>query len=288
MDLAKASFDATLKPLAEYTAARNAAADTYEALSDNYNKVIVAANDSLISAKDSQELTYITGLGVSQTALQLAKYYEQRESANITAAQDGIVTAIYAKEGAAAAGTLMQIEDRSHFKINVDIKERDIFKIAEGQEVDITNDSIKEVSGKGTVTKVLDFVPAAPAQSATSQNLPVATSTPSYRATITVDGGENLLLGMSVKARIHVGSNESLMAVPYTAVMGEDDEATVFVARELGNNLYQAEEVSVELGQSSDYYTEIIGGDLEEGDLVVLYPDMVTPGGVISIDEKKE
>ncbi|MCR5655107.1 MAG: efflux RND transporter periplasmic adaptor subunit [Lachnospiraceae bacterium] len=287
MDLAKAAYEATLEPLAKYTTARDAAGESYEAVTDNYNKIIIAANDSLISAKDSQEMTYISGLGVSQTAQTLAKYYEQRESAQITAGQSGIVTAIYAKEGAAATGNLMQIEDATHFKLNVDIKERDIFKIAEGQTVDISNDSLKEVTGQGTVTKVLDFIAASGASS--SQSLAGAqmtgTTSASYRATITIDSGENLLLGMKVKAKIHVGSNESLMAVPYTAVMGSEGEEKVFVAKELGNDLYQVTAVSVETGQGSDYYTEIIGGDLAEGDLVVLYPEMVMEGGVISVDD---
>jgi hypothetical protein len=50
--------------------------------------------------------------------------------------------------------------------------------------------------------------------------------------------------------------------------------------------LYQVEKKFVDKGMSGDYYTQITGGELEEGDLVISYPSTVTEGAIIAINEK--
>ena len=41
----------------------------------------------------------------------------------------------------------------------------------------------------------------------------------------------------------------------------------------------------IETGESGDYYTEIVGGDLEPGDKVTCYPDKVFEGSIVKITE---
>ena len=50
--------------------------------------------------------------------------------------------------------------------------------------------------------------------------------------------------------------------------------------------MYQSEEVEVETGEVGDYYTEIVSGDLKQGDLVILYPDTITSGSLFAIEKQ--
>jgi hypothetical protein len=72
-------------------------------------------------------------------------------------------------------------------------------------------------------------------------------------------------------------------AVPYTAIMSDVDGDYVYVAQDMGNGMYQVAKKYVDKGMSGDYYTQITGGELEEGDLVIAYPSTVQENGIITI-----
>ena len=55
----------------------------------------------------------------------------------------------------------------------------------------------------------------------------------------------------------------------------------------LGNGMYQVKKKFVDKGMSGDYYTQITGGELEDGDLVISYPSLVSEDAVISIQQKE-
>ena len=86
---------------------------------------------------------------------------------------------------------------------------------------------------------------------------------------------------MIMHLRLHLQS-----IIPYTAIMSDVDGDYVYVAEPAGNGMYMVTRKSIEKGMSGDYYTEVTGGDLEEGDLVIAYPSTVTENSVITIREE--
>ena len=258
---------------------------------DAYDDAVYDAAQSNESAASSKTSAEVAIPSVSSTATELAKLYEQLDAASLVANQDGVVTAVGATEGSVPSGVLFQIEDPDNLEIDVEIKESDIFKVEEGQKVEITNDTIEDVSS-GKVESVHKFIPSSGtgASDGSSAAASPIIKQEGYAAVIKVSEAKNLLLGMKVKAKIAMGDNENLMSVPYTAIMTDESDNSnyVYVAKEVTTGMYMFSRVNVEVGKSGDYYTEIIGGDLNEGDLVVSYPETVSEMSRTGISEKTE
>lgn len=271
---AKQVYSAAVQKKEEKVAAHKAAVDAY-------NQALQGQKDTIQNAENSNELTLSGISSYSQTASQLAECYKMKNDSVILAETDGIVTAMNGIEGLVANGPIMQIEDDKNLQIAVDIKERDILTINESMKAEISNNALEEVTGKGQVSKVINFVSGSGSEAQISQT---GESADKYSAIIKVTEANNMLLGMNVKVKISTGTQVQVMAVPYTAIMTDDDGDYVCVAVPAGTSgMFMVQRVSVETGVTGDYYTEIVGGDLKEGAKVISYPDTVTIGGVIKV-----
>ncbi|MFN2145173.1 MAG: hypothetical protein ACK2T7_07450, partial [Anaerolineales bacterium] len=82
-----------------------------------------------------------------------------------------------------------------------------------------------------------------------------------------LDADELVKPGMTAAVNIVVSQLEDVLLVPNRAVRVQDGDRVVYVLR--GGQL---EMVQIELGSSADLYSEVVGGDLEAGDLIVLNP----------------
>ncbi len=259
----------------------------YDAAVKAYNKTVEASGEAIQSAQDTLDMTSITVSSVSELTIQLAELYEQKENSVIKSDVSGIVTSVSGTEGQVCQGTILQIEDNENLQIKVEIKERDIFKVKEGQEVTISNDSLQDIAAEGVVDKVVNFVASSEDASTNPLMQGAAQKSSGYSAVIKVTSGDGLLLGMTVKTKIAMGAESSLFSVPYTAIITDSDETSkVYIAKEVANGMYQSEEVEVETGEVGDYYTEIVSGDLKQGDLVILYPDTITSGSLFGIEKQ--
>ncbi len=257
----------------------------YEAAQEAYDQTVKSTNESVQAAVNSNELTLSNlSSSVSATATELSNYYSMKEKTVILAEQDGIVTEVKAVEGLPATGAILTIEDDSSLRVETDVKEKDIFKLKEGQEVEISNSSLEEVTGKGKISKVIMFAEKANEQLTSTSTINSATS---YKAVIDIDSFDNLLLGMKVKVKIATGTEISVDAVPYTAIISDDDDGEyVYVAESAGTaDMYMVKRKNIETGETGDYYTEITGGELEEGDKVILFPEKVMENSVVKITE---
>ncbi len=273
---AKQVYSAAVQKKEEKVAAHKAAVDAY-------NQALQGQKDTIQNAENSNELTLSGISSYSQTASQLADCYKMKNDSVILAETDGIVTAMNGIEGLVANGPIMQIEDDKNLQIAVDIKERDILTINESMKAEISNNALEEVTGKGQVSKVINFVSGSGSEAQISQT---GESADKYSAIIKVTEANNMLLGMNVKVKISTGTQVQVMAVPYTAIMNDDDGEYVCVAIPAGTSgMYMVQRVGVETGVTGDYYTEIVGGELKEGAKVISYPDTVTIGGVIKVAE---
>ncbi len=258
---------------------------SYEAAKTAYDQAVESRKQSVQSAENSNELTLSGVSTYSAVESEIDQYYDMKEKSVIIAESDGIVTAVNATEGLPASGTIMQIDNENDLKIRVEIKESEVFKVKEGMEVEISNSNLEQVTAKGKVDKVYRFVSGTSADTASALTGTVD-KTPHYTVIIKVDEFTDLLLGMNVKVKIATGNEMSVMAVPYTAIMTDDDENEyVYVAEEQAKGITMVVRKDVETGETGDYYTEIKGGSLEKGDKVICYPETVTEGGIVKIKE---
>ncbi|MBR5528284.1 MAG: HlyD family efflux transporter periplasmic adaptor subunit [Clostridia bacterium] len=175
------------------------------------------------------------------------------------------------------------IYDMSKLTFELGIDELDLGMIEVGQKVNITSDSIDNMTFEGTVTK----------KSIVGSS---SGGTTVYPVTVEIPGNEYLLPGMNINAEIVVSNHENVLAVPVDAVKrGNHVEVVKQNSTESPQNIQgtetadnkapsgpvshngkaqtvtekpETELVEVEIGASNDEYVEIISG-LNEGDVVV-------------------
>ncbi|MCR5104241.1 MAG: efflux RND transporter periplasmic adaptor subunit [Eubacterium sp.] len=256
----------------------------YDQATSAYSDTVNQANESYQSVKDSSDMTYINNTSnYSATATQLAEYYKMKGETIIIAETSGVVTSVNAEVGLPVNGKIMTIEDENSLKLDVDVREKDIFNLKEGQTVEFTNSSLENVKGSGTVDKINKFAKAGTAT--VSANGQAAAPENVYSAVLSVKDSKDMLLGMKVKCRIATGEEVNVNAVPYTAILTDAEGDYVYVAEESKAGMYMVVRKDVEKGLSGDYYTEITGGDLEEGMKVISFPSTVTENSIITIKE---
>lgn len=185
--------------------------------------------------------------------------------ARLTAPFSGTVTEVNAMVGdLVTAGTqAFRIDDLSHMLVDVQIPEVDINHIRVGQDVELAFDAILNKGYQGRVTSV--------AHIGTVQSGLVT-----FKVTIEIlNPDDQVRPGMTAAVNIIVNQLEDVLTVPNRAVRLVDGEPVVYL---LKNNAVV--EVPIEIGASSDTISEVISGDLKEGDKVILNP----PSSIMDID----
>jgi HlyD family secretion protein len=197
--------------------------------------------------------------------------------ARVTAAQATLNTARIA---APFGGVIMQVEpltgdqvspgklafrldDISHLLVDVEVSEIDINSIEIDQPVTLSFDAILGKTYNGTILEVSHV-------GATIQG--------AVNFTVTVeltDADEFVKPGMTAAVTVLVKELKDVLLVPNRAVRVVDNQRVVYIMKDGAPVM-----VEIKLGASSDTVSEIIGGDLKEGDLIVLNPPATFgPGG---------
>ena len=214
--------------------------------------------------------------------------------AYISSPIDGVVLARSVEPGYAVAASLQAVElltiasDLRTLELEIDVDEADVSMVKPGQRATFTVSAYPNKNFPATLTKV------AYGPDKTEETTNVVT----YTAYLTVANNDLLLRpGMTATARIVTESRDNVLLVPNTALrfvpsvsvgssavsslmMGPprsnnkksndvggaaaQRQSTVWVLR--GNN---AEQLSIITGASDGTKTEVISGDLKEGDLVI-------------------
>lgn len=177
--------------------------------------------------------------------------------ASLQAPFDGTVTAIMTKVGdEVSTGTkAFRIDDLSKFYIEVEIPEIDINRIQIGQDAEFTFDSLRDKTYHGKVVEVA----GAGTENQGETNFTIKL--------LMTDSDENILPGMTASVSITVLKLEDVLLVPTRAIRLEDGEIVVYVQRNGA-----IERINVEIGSSSDSYTQILSGDISENDTLILNP----------------
>jgi HlyD family secretion protein len=182
----------------------------------------------------------------------------------LTAPISGTVTSVGNLPGdLVSAGTSgVEIDNLSSQFVDVVVSEIDINKIQVGQAVQLSFDAIPNKTYNGKVTTV----GTVGTSSQGVVNFPVTVQI--------TDADAQVKPGMSAAVNIAVATDNNVLLVPNQAVRSLGTQHTVTV-------LYQGQliPVSVTVGISNDTTTEITGGQLKEGDTIVLNPSATSTGG---------
>ena len=169
----------------------------------------------------------------------------------------GTITQIDSKSGdQVTPGTLaFRLDDLSRLLVDVQVSEIDINNIQEGQEVVVSFDAIPGKEYRGVVSEV--------ALVGTSLQDVV-----DFIVTVElIDPDDTVKPGMTAAVNIAVNRLEDALLIPNRAVRVVDGNRVVYI---LKDGIPTPVEIS--LGASSETSSQVIEGDLQEGDLVVLNP----------------
>lgn len=177
----------------------------------------------------------------------------------------GTVTESYPLPGdhVAAGATAFRLDNLSSLLVDVDVSEVDINSVSVGQPVALSFDAILGKEYHGQVVEV--------AQTGTSVQGVV-----NFKVTVELtDADQHVKPGMTAAVNIVVKEMQDVLLVPNRAVRLVEGERVVYLLVE-----DQPVKTEIRLGPSSDTMSVIAGGDMQEGDTVILNPPVeFGPGG---------
>ena len=270
--------------LGTYADSLKSAQEAVETAKTGYKDTQTSTNRSVATAQNTVDMQKYQTSGTSDQKDQLEELKKQLTDCTLYAPCSGVVTAVNVSVGDknTAGQTMITIENTGVLKVIVSVDESDILKIQEGMKATVTTDATGDEEIDGTVTRVVRVKN----QSANASDTNTASG---YSAEITIDRTD-LLVGMSAKAKIVIQDRGSMLAVPYDLIQtDENGNSYVFVAKDNGDGTATAVKKNIETGEEVDYYTEVTGGDLKEGDLLIYdYTYTMTEGTVFTPDQSYE
>jgi HlyD family secretion protein len=187
------------------------------------------------------------------------------DMAHLTAPFAGTVTEadILPGDQVTAGTTAFRVDDLNNLLVDVELSEVDINSVSMEQPVTLTFDAILNKTYHGVVTEV-------------SQAGIVSQGVVNFTVTVRLTDADELVKpGMTAAVNIVVKEIKDAILVPSRAVRLVNNDYMVYI---LKNGLPQ--QVSIRLGSSSDTMSVVVGGDLKEGDEVILNPPAsLQPGG---------
>ncbi len=152
--------------------------------------------------------------------------------------------------------TAFRVDDLSSLLVDVELSEVDINSVTVGQPVTLSFDAILGKEYQGQVIKV-------------SQAGTIVGGVVNFTVTVELTDADELVKpGMTAAVNIVVEEIKDAVLVPNRAVRLVDGSRVVFVMGAEG----KPEKVEIRLGLSSDTMSVVIGGNLKEGDQIILNP----------------
>ena len=186
------------------------------------------------------------------------------DQASIRAPFDGVITLADTNPGdQVTPGTLaFRLDNIASMLTDIVVSEVDISRIQVGQPVVLRFDGIPGVEYHGEVVDI-------PAVGEVFNGIA------NFRVGIAIsDADRSVRPGMTTTTTIEVSLLEDKLLVPNQALRFQDGQRVVFVLRD-----GQPVPVNVTLGASSQAYSQVLSGDLREGDVVLLeVPDGLMGG----------
>jgi HlyD family secretion protein len=189
------------------------------------------------------------------------------DQASITAPFSGAITSVDILPGDLVAPSTLafRIDHLQNLLVDVSVSEVDINQIAVGQPVTLEFDAIL---GREYQGEVIEVSPVGVQQ----QGLV------SFEVTIKlIDADEEVRPGLTAAVQIVVRQVKDALLIPNRAVRWVKGEQVIYLASDKDNiTETNLEIIPVTLGASSDEFSELIEGDIKEGDLVILNPPSIS------------
>lgn len=293
---AKAEYEAAKAKEESAKSIYEAKIKTVESQLDTYNRTLRSIDDmkrnddmSVAARADSLKNSRLTAstatIGDDRTIRQIE---DQLHGCVVTATIGGTVTAVNVIEGDTyMGGAIVTIEDTSKYEVAAQIDEFDIPSVSVGQSVIIKTNGTGSEELSGTVKSIAPHATA-----------DMSSSSVKYEVRITVDTpNDDIRLDMTAKIEIVNEKKEGVMTVPAEAIQKEEEDGREFVeildsgrpidsskmltdptsvseedAKKLesGEVTYESHKVYITRGIEGDYYVEIIGDGIEEGQEVIV------------------
>jgi multidrug efflux pump subunit AcrA (membrane-fusion protein) len=215
----------------------------------------VQSAESALASKPADIQSAQNSVASAQLAVQTAQ--ANLENATLRAPSAGVVQAINGTVGEPASGStttpVVLLANTGTIQLHGTVGEADVSKLKLGQVARITIDALGDTRMTGKVTGI---DPVATIQ----QGVPV------YGVDITIDiASAGVRPGMSGTANVILATRQDVLTVPNLAIKTQAGRRYVQVLQD-----GQPVDVAATFGISNDTVTEITGGDLKEGDQVVL------------------
>ncbi|MFZ5911727.1 MAG: efflux RND transporter periplasmic adaptor subunit [Chloroflexota bacterium] len=183
------------------------------------------------------------------------------DQARIIAPFDGVITDALPQPGdrVSPGQAAFQVHNLSTLLVDLDVSEMDINRVALHQKVTLRFEAIPGKEYRGEVVEIA----GSGQRSAGGVN---------FRVTLELsDADGQVRPGMSAEAVIQVRDVQDALLVPNRAIRMLDGQRVVYALREDG----PLEAIPVRLGVTSDAYSELAAGALQEGNQIVLNPPAV-------------
>jgi HlyD family secretion protein len=242
----------------------------YTANPDSLETAQIKANYELAQAQYADAKRNLERLMAGPDQVQLARLEAQitaaqatLDLAQVTAPFDGTITQADPLPGDLVAPSIpaFRLDDLTHLLVDVEISEIDINSITPGQEVALSFDAIPDRKYTGKITEV-------------GQTGSIVQGAVTFTITVELtDKDERVKPGMTAAVDILVREVTDVLLVPNRAVRVVDGQRVVYILQD-GIPV----PVKIRLGATSDTFSEVIDGELKEGDLIVLNPPAQTGG----------
>ncbi|HSM25548.1 MAG TPA: efflux RND transporter periplasmic adaptor subunit [Anaerolineaceae bacterium] len=178
---------------------------------------------------------------------------------NIRAPFNGTITEVRSKPGdeVAPGSTSFRVDDLSRLLVDVEIPEVDINRVKTGMPARISFDAINGKEYQGVITEV-------------AQVANITAGIVNFTITLELlDADEDVRPGMTAAVNIIISEIEDVVVIPNRAVRLVEGQRVVYVLK--ADELLPTA-VNITIGATSDLQSEVIEGDLQVGDVIVLNP----------------
>jgi HlyD family secretion protein len=246
LDEAQSNYSSAVKRL-EYEYNLEVAKANLKDARENYEKWSQGPDPEDIAATEAR-------IAAAEATIQLS-WIEAPFGGTITMVNTQPGDQISSSNQAAAVTPSFRLDDISKLLLDLQVSEVDINQIKTGQEVELSFDAILGKQYRGVVTDVANV-------GAVNQGLV------EFVVTVELKDADNAVKpGMTAAVNIVVNRIEDRLLVPNRAVRIQDGDKVVYI---LKNG--EVVPIVIELGASSETMSEVIDGELKEGDEIILNP----------------